>query len=601
LKNRCHGNDMCARPNPTISPDNPTDPSVEERLNDTNNWAARGLLRLTPDFQEMDWLLNVHGSNNDSLSTQFNHLGARVPPRGIFPCDPSVGAATGLPCPDEVGYFDGDGDLTAGDYSYDGKEQLSTLGTSLTGDWILGDFMFHSVSGYESNDRSVEMHVDASPNDLIRGTIDDNAWQVSQELWVSWDSPGGSLRTTSGGYVLYEQVEADNLYLPFHNRTFPPTRGPPFNTQTFEQDTTSFAFFEKFEWDLSDLYGLEGGIRYNWERKDFDIAAIFGRGDPNDPGRDVSSLSTKESSTWSGFSGDVSFLYRPTDNVMLYLKYARGWKSGAWNGGASQETSLAVPVEPETVDSFEIGFKTEWFDQLLTVNLTGFYYDYDQLQVFTLERARGAVPVQQLVNANDAEVAGAELELFAAPLDAVLAFAGPQIRANFGWLEATYNDFFETFQKTIPRQGPQNPPRALDLVTDYSGNRLVGAPRFAASGSFEWELPLLGAAARYGWIIPRYDFAFKYEVFFDAAEGRGILQSFSENVIGQEAYWLHNFRLTYRDPGERFEVAGWVRNAFDERYIVDGFDVSEGFGLVLQVAGVPRTYGLTVTFYLGEG
>ncbi len=138
-------------------------------------------------------------------------------------------------------------------------------------------------------------------------------------------------------------------------------------------------------------------------------------------------------------------------------------------------------------------------------------------------------------------------------------------------------------------------------MTDYSGNRLVGSPRFAASGSAEWELPLVGAAARYGWIIPRYDFAFKDEVFFDAAEGRGILQSFSSNVIGQEAYWLHNFRLTYRSPGEHFEVSGWVRNAFDERYLVDGFDVSEGFGLVLQVVGMPRTYGVTVTFYLGEG
>ena len=41
--------------------------------------------------------------------------------------------------------------------------------------YSLGDFMFHSVSGYESNDRSVEVHLDASPNDLIRGVIDDNA------------------------------------------------------------------------------------------------------------------------------------------------------------------------------------------------------------------------------------------------------------------------------------------------------------------------------------------------------------------------------------------------------------------------------------------
>ncbi len=598
-ENRCRGDAACS----TDGLDDPTNPGIAGDVNNIDNWAARGMLRLTPDRAEMDWLAIAHGSRNQGLATQFQHTGARIPPGQALPCDPTVGRTNsagvplGLPCTDVSNYFDPDGDPYAGAYEFGGNEQLANWGTSVTGRWSLGEFRFQSISAYESADRKVEQHIDAAPNDLIRGVLDDNVWQASQELWVSWDAPGGLLRTTGGGYFFTETLDSDNLYNSLTNRTFPVALGGPFTHQVFQQGTYSFALFEHVEWEPSDLYLLEGGIRFNWEQKDFDIGATVGR----EGGPQPETLNASEVKAWNGISGDISISYRPTEDVSIYAKYARGWKAGAWNGGAIEQVSLAEPVKPESVDAYEIGFKSSWLDELLTLNLSAFYYDYDNLQVFNLERAAGAVPVQQLINANDAEVYGVELELFASPLDHLLDFPGPQLRLNWGWLESQYNNFIDTFQKTIPRRGPLDRPRPVEFLTDYTGNRLVGSPRFSASGWIEWSLPLFGGHdPSWGWIVPRYDFTFKDEVFFDPAEGRGILQSFRSNIIGQDAYALHNFQLAYRDPTQSFEIAAWLRNAFDQQYKVDAFDLSEGYGLIVSAMGEPRTFGVTGTVYLSR-
>lgn len=146
---------------------------------------------------------------------------------------------------------------------------------------------------------------------------------------------------------------------------------------------------------------------------------------------------------------------------------------------------------------------------------------------------------------------------------------------------------------------------------DFTGNTLISAPRFTLIGVLEYELEF----ARFGlpdvgFLVPRFDFSFKDEVFFDGSGGLGAAANisnfevppsvrlpdpFPENVLSQEAYWLFNARLAYRTPDQRIEVAGWVRNLTDERYLVDAFDLSLGFSKVLQIWGMPRTYGVTLS------
>ena len=92
---------------------------------------------------------------------------------------------------------------------------------------------------------------------------------------------------------------------------------------------------------------------------------------------------------------------------------------------------------------------------------------------------------------------------------------------------------------------------------------------------------------RWGSLIPAFDFRYKSKVFLDPQ---------GEDLITQEGYWLFNGRLAYRTPGGNIEVAGWVRNMFNEHYKTDAFDLTRQFDVVTEIWSEPRTYGFTVSY-----
>ena len=68
-------------------------------------------------------------------------------------------------------------------------------------------------------------------------------------------------------------------------------------------------------------------------------------------------------------------------------------------------------------------------------------------------------------------------------------------------------------------------------------------------------------------------------------------------LISMPAYWYLDLRLAFLTPDEDIEIAFWMSNVTDQKYLVDAFDVTEGFSEVLQVWGEPRMLGVTVSFF----
>ena len=120
------------------------------------------------------------------------------------------------------------------------------------------------------------------------------------------------------------------------------------------------------------------------------------------------------------------------------------------------------------------------------------------------------------------------------------------------------------------------------------------APARNRAGGDERRIPL-GAAGDYGSLRPRFSFAYKDEIFFDPNEGCGAEDNVPECLLGQPDYWVLNAALTYASPDERFEVTGFVRNFLDEEYKIQSFDLTSSNGLLLDVYGDPRTYGVILT------
>ena len=202
--------------------------------------------------------------------------------------------------------------------------------------------------------------------------------------------------------------------------------------------------------------------------------------------------------------------------------------------------------------------------------------------MFTFINNANAVPQRVVINADDAELYGAELEGKLEP------FEGFITEVRFGWLESRFLDFTDAVVRRTESQGNRR------IVTDYNGNSLPNAPRFKVSGNVSYEFSL----GRSGTLTPRYDFNWSDDVYFDPSEGTGSPdvngETFMpENTIGQEALLLQNFRLTYAAPSGNLEISGWVRNLTNEVYKTLAFDASAGPGLVGNIVGEPRTYGLS--------
>jgi iron complex outermembrane receptor protein len=362
----------------------------------------------------------------------------------------------------------------------------------------------------------------------------------------------------------------------------------------------NFAVYGEFEYriqpgceSISCDFTLLAGLRYNWEHKSFDTDVVgFATS-----GQDLTALSGEDDELWRDWSGDFSLAWNYSDDSNLYLKYSKGWKGGHFNGGAVSVFDIITGVDPEIVDSYEIGLRSSWFDNRLGLNLTGFYYDYQDLQVFIIEQTPLGYPIPKLANAEDATVYGVELDLQTEPLE------GLYITLNAAWVESEYNDFVVSFTDIIrfPRQrgqpAPDPPTIARPRKFDYSGNTLIASPNWSATGSIEYDIPVPGeiVGRGLGTLTPRFSFSWKDDMLYDACGGRGNRCNFEETFFGQDNFWVFNAALTWTSENEMFTLTGFVHNFMDEHYKTQSFDNSRGLGIILDVYAEPRTYGITAT------
>jgi iron complex outermembrane receptor protein len=594
-KNRCGnkvdapGLSVCGEGAPLIAPGMPV------RVNDVGNWSARGLLRFQPPEVDMDWILNLHGTKIDQLSTLGQAMGT-----GTGNTLKYLGSATAS------GYVEPDNqrELTAlggntnklsfnlarrldqepfeGDYDVVGDTKLETWGAGLRGDWTLGWATLTSVTGYETYDRTRVTDQDFTPNVLFESASEDTAWQVFQELKLSGELPERPVRWELGAYLLKEDLTFNDEQAVLVARF----------SREYTQDLMSYAVYASFGWDFLDDFTLEGGARWNYDRKDFSFTQ-----DTFLPGSSFGiSSASAQVLTGTAPTGTLTLNYRFTDEVSSYWKYSHGWKPGTFNSIATlcnvvDQTCGLTTAEPEMIDAWEAGLRGTWLDGRLQAGAALFYYMYNNYQVFVVADAEGSPPAFQIVNASDAEVYGAELDLRLEPLADLVPpeYEGLVLSARGGWLESQFLDF--TTSQTQEIRG-----KSTDVQQDFSGNPLINSPRFKLSASAEWTLDL----GRWGALIPRYDFSWTSDVFFDPNEGRGAPDENGDSflpkyAVGQEAYWLHNVRLGYRVPEGNIEIAGWARNVTDKVYKTYGFDASTFANVLINFVGEPRTYGMDLT------
>jgi iron complex outermembrane receptor protein len=290
--------------------------------------------------------------------------------------------------------------------------------------------------------------------------------------------------------------------------------------QDVGQDTHSAALFASADYEVIDQLRLSGGGRYTYEHKSFYNDWGFSNYLDSQTARMVEALDDEPRidarKDWSRFTPRAGIDYTLRDpllpegqQLMLYVTYAQGWKSGGFNSRADPASKKSF--EPERVDQYEAGLKTSWLKGLITLNSAIFYIDYrDKQEELILAAGNGG---QQTLtrNAASATIEGLEFEAASTPLRG-LGGPGKALRvfANLGLLRARYDKFVADLSGPSPLTGELDP-------KDYAGLALRDAPRwqFALGAGCPFELLQAGRLSAYAQYRMRSAMRNAFTIAFD--------------------------------------------------------------------------------------
>uniref|UniRef100_UPI003B3B8473 TonB-dependent receptor n=1 Tax=Sphingomonas sp. TaxID=28214 RepID=UPI003B3B8473 len=339
-------------------------------------------------------------------------------------------------------------------------------------------------------------------------------------------------------------------------------------------DNTSAAAFGKLTFKLTDAFSIAPGFRVNYDRKkglyDSVVTGTASTGVrqivdfvSTDPWivaqRGVQAPQTFRTnfSDWN-LSYDVTASYEVSADILGYATYSRAFKSGGVNLNGVPNDANGVPqtqvaqVDPEKVDHFEVGLKTQFLDRRATFNLTGFWTDIRDYQAL-VNNGQTSVLRGYLANADRVRSRGIEAEFSIRPTQRINAYV------NGTYTDAEYVRFDnapcppELSGGTIagPGQTPGAPgvPGALSpAVCDVSGQWLPGISKWAFAYGVEFNAPvaILGGGEAYiGWDG-------SYRSKFSSNASRSIYTDIN-------GYSVQNLRVGVRNDAG-FNIYGWIRN-----------------------------------------
>jgi outer membrane receptor protein involved in Fe transport len=460
-----------------------------------------------------------------------------------------------------------------GDYNRIGSTELETWGLSLKGDIVLSDTIhITTVTGYDHYDRFLDNDLDATPNVRFEFITTDNGWQFSQTVDVEGDvSEDIPIKWVFGGLFLYEElnVAVEGIFDDIAAQA-------AVSLREYQQTLWSGGFHAGFTFDFWEKFALDAGLRYNWERKSMEYLLI--------QADTLNALLGLE--VWQAPTGSVRLTYNFKETTYAYWKYTRGWKGGHFNATGSEDG--ITNANPENVDSFEIGVHGSWFDGKFGVDGSLFHYNYENYQLFTSETRFRSNPEFVVLNASNAEVYGAELDLNFRPLD------GMFLRISMSWLESQFLDYTQIQVSARPLSFSGTVIQNNEIQN--SGNPLLNSPQFKVSMTAQQDVPL----GKLGTLTARWDGAWTAATNYDATNGRGIPnfegeQFLPKYTIGQRSYWIHNIRLAYRTPSGGVEIAAWVRNVENFVYKNYAVDATIFNQTTIFFVGQPRTFGLSLS------
>ncbi len=436
-----------------------------------------------------------------------------------------------------------------------------------------------------------------------------------------------------------------------------------FRNHTLDFELESFGVFGEVYFDISDRLKFTAGLRYNDDKKSVTARSTLASflnpysndGDPfaspfvgsfdADPGTAGNQLLQQRNVSFDEITGRAVLDFKITPDNLIYASYSRGYKSGGINPPLQPIFAVPDSFGSETIDAFEIGLKNSFFNGMLQVNLTGFYYNYSDLQ---LSRIIARTSVNDTI---DARIWGLEFESIIRPADNWLVnmnlsylnakvkgdqfFSNPRdpgggnpnaviikditngahcaVTSALG--AAGANGFVAGVNGALGLQAPTPFPSDANIAStgafsicsvlsaqaaapanaalgiqvlspgvevNIRGNSLPQAPEYKASVGVQYTAEFGGGMS----LVPRFDLAMTGVQYGNIFNGR---------VNRIEPFVQANAQIQLNGPDDKWYVRGFVQNIFDSNSTTGLYVTDASSGLFTNIFTLdPRRYGIAV-------
>lgn len=491
-------------------------------------------------------------------------------------------------------------------------------GVSAQLDWNLGATDLTVIAARRSFKTMPTIDADYTSLDLLTQVAGQDITEGSLEVRLASADPDARLEWLVGGFLFSQDIFADQelrygsqfrayveaitprvpispgVTLPVLRR-LEQVIGVPIGTliapgvavnDDYDYESRSAALFGNATWNATDALSITGGLRYSREEKSadykiqsFDRLSQIPLVGPLAPFAALKVLQqfaavTPFSTSFKDddLSGTVSAAYRVSDQVNLFARYARGYKSGGFNlNRNAAQTQPGAPIAnprnvmfaPETVDAFELGGKFRFLNGRAQLNANLFQQKLEDYQTNAFDGTSF-----RIINAGGVDSKGLEWDYRLRLSDHLTLDGGGTLQ------DVKYTDFANA--------SPTAAQAALGAtVQDLSGKTPNFVSDVLISGGVTYARPLSGALGL------RANLNYLYRSEYATAQDLDPLSV-------QDGYALLNASIGVGALDQGWGLEFWVRNLTDERILNLAFDTPFQTGNQSGVMEPPRMMGVTL-------
>lgn len=446
------------------------------------------------------------------------------------------------------------------------------------------------TGGYRTTDETFDAAL--APAYTFKNFANDVDTQ-SHELRINGGEPGG-IQWQGGVFHFKEDLDIERGL--FNGPPFLPAfllgaNGGYINYFDRQVSSSSWAVFAQTDIPLTDTLTAVVGGRYTWDKRS-GVFNVYGSGigNPTSPLNNTGPNRVtagplavqRPSASAEKFTWLAGLNYKPDADTLVYAKVSTGFKAGGFDSVGS--------YAPESNTAYEAGIKRSFGGGGANfVNLSGFYYNYKDLQASVLlDNSIGG----QVFNAGKARIWGIELDASFKVLE------NGRFTASVNYLDSKYQDFLASYAvycaSTTLASGCNNITGLGDIDSNFqtapivqpnlAGNRPPQSPEWVIAAGYEHRFDLGGAGSITPGVFSRY----KSSYFLDI---------FNFNDSRQKAFFQTDASIEWRTADDRFGVQAFVRNIEDNKPLTfAGFTAAGNDDIYVWQFGAPRTYGVRLNF-----